>query len=285
VSLKDTREFDRESGKEIGPQNVPCGVCEHDRFIQGAPDLAVEVASPSTRQRDDTIKLRLYERFGVREYWTVDPVTQTMAVYRRAGDRFAAQAKPNFAGKWTLTGDPSTAGMMTPASMTVAQDDKTLTVAITTQMGDLKTVYNLDGSEAKSPIDVNGNSIDRVTKSAWDGGKLVLTTIANFQGQSFETKQVWTLGADGTLTVDATPARLPGRRRTCDDQGGIQEELRREIFRARCEFSRTRFPSQASPSFVQLPGSGQGVCIRQSSTRSVNDPQVVGNLGDLEEEP
>ena len=46
-------------------------------------------------------------------------------------------------------------------------------------------------------------TIDRVTKSAWDGNKLVLTTV-DFQGQSFETKQVWTLNADGTLTVDAT---------------------------------------------------------------------------------
>jgi hypothetical protein len=123
---------------------------------------------------------------------------------------FAAQAKPNFAGKWTLTGDPSAAGMMTPASITVTQDDKTLTVAVVGQMGEIKTAYNLDGSEGKSPIEFNGNSIDRVTKSAWDGSKLLLTTIANFQGQSFETKQVWTLGADGTLTVEATRPDFQG---------------------------------------------------------------------------
>ena len=43
-----------------------------------------------------------------------------------------------------------------------------------------------------------------------DGSKLVLTTIANFQGQSFETKQVWTLGADGTLTVEATRPDFQG---------------------------------------------------------------------------
>src|SRR5262245_56253875 len=59
-----------------------------EKFIQGAPDLAVEVVSASTRHRDDTIKLRLYERFGVREYWTVDPVAESMAVYRRVNDRF-----------------------------------------------------------------------------------------------------------------------------------------------------------------------------------------------------
>jgi len=123
---------------------------------------------------------------------------------------FAAQGKPNFAGKWTLTGDPSAAGMMTPASMTVTQDDKTITVAAANQMGEITTVYNLDGSEARSPLEFNGNSIDRVTKSAWDGGKLVLTTTASFQGQSFETKQVWTLGADGTLTVESTRPDFQG---------------------------------------------------------------------------
>ena len=40
----------------------------------GAPDLVIEIGSPSTRKRDETIKRRLYERSGVVEYWVVDPV-------------------------------------------------------------------------------------------------------------------------------------------------------------------------------------------------------------------
>ena len=50
--------------------------------VQGAPDLVVEVGSPSTRRRDETIKLRLYERFGVAEYWAIDPELDTIEVFR-----------------------------------------------------------------------------------------------------------------------------------------------------------------------------------------------------------
>ena len=60
--------------------------------IQGAPDLAVEIRSPSTAERDLTIKRRLYEEHGVREYWLVDPEAMTVTVlllgergYREAG--------------------------------------------------------------------------------------------------------------------------------------------------------------------------------------------------------
>ena len=41
--------------------------------VQGAPDLVVEVGSPSTRRRDEKLKHQLYERFKVTEYWVVDP--------------------------------------------------------------------------------------------------------------------------------------------------------------------------------------------------------------------
>ena len=48
--------------------------------VQGPPDLAVEVLSESTRRRDTEIKRKLFAKYGVREYWIVDPEAQTVEV-------------------------------------------------------------------------------------------------------------------------------------------------------------------------------------------------------------
>lgn len=48
--------------------------------IQGAPDLVVEILDPPTAERDRTVKLDLYARHGVKEYWIVDPDAGTITV-------------------------------------------------------------------------------------------------------------------------------------------------------------------------------------------------------------
>ena len=48
--------------------------------IQGAPDLVVEVLSPSSSRRDWGYKRELYARHGVREYWIVDPTNRIVSV-------------------------------------------------------------------------------------------------------------------------------------------------------------------------------------------------------------
>jgi Uma2 family endonuclease len=58
------------------------------QHARGAPELVIEIASTSTRKRDETIKRRLYERDGVSEYWVVDPELDAVRVYRRRSDRF-----------------------------------------------------------------------------------------------------------------------------------------------------------------------------------------------------
>jgi Uma2 family endonuclease len=56
--------------------------------VQGAPDLAVEILSPSSHRYDEVLKRDLYERSGIAEYWLVDPEAETVKVYRRGGDRY-----------------------------------------------------------------------------------------------------------------------------------------------------------------------------------------------------
>ena len=54
-----------------------CVVCDHSKInrlrIYGAPDFVVEVLSPSTKMKDILVKLRKYQKAGIREYWMVDP--------------------------------------------------------------------------------------------------------------------------------------------------------------------------------------------------------------------
>ena len=57
--------------------------------LRGAPEILIEIGSPSTRSRDETLKRRLYERWGVGEYWVVDPETDAVRVYRRKDERFS----------------------------------------------------------------------------------------------------------------------------------------------------------------------------------------------------
>jgi Uma2 family endonuclease len=66
---------------------------ETSPWVRGAPDLVIEIGSESTRRRDETIKRRLYERFGVSEYWVVDPEIDVIKLYRRAGDRVERAAE------------------------------------------------------------------------------------------------------------------------------------------------------------------------------------------------
>jgi Uma2 family endonuclease len=56
-------------------------------WVQGSPDLIVEILSPLTRRRDEHLKRELYERFDVLEYWVVDPETESVCLYRRENGR------------------------------------------------------------------------------------------------------------------------------------------------------------------------------------------------------
>jgi Uma2 family endonuclease len=54
--------------------------------VQGAPDLVIEILSPSNRQYDEVVKRKRDAAMGVAEYWIVDPESETVKIYRRAGN-------------------------------------------------------------------------------------------------------------------------------------------------------------------------------------------------------
>ena len=61
-----------------------------DDNVRGAPDLVIEILSPSTADRDLGYKHGLYGRHGVLEYWIVDPMAETVAVHRQGDGRLEA---------------------------------------------------------------------------------------------------------------------------------------------------------------------------------------------------
>ncbi len=113
-----------------------------------------------------------------------------------------AQDRPDFTGTWTLSGEAPDA--FTPTRMVVTKDATVLTVTTTGQMGEFKTTYHLDGTEGQSPLEIQGNTMDRTTKATWNGNTLTLTATSDMNGQAFEVKSVVSAGPDGTMVVETT---------------------------------------------------------------------------------
>lgn len=61
---------------------------EEEGVINGAPDLVVEIISPSSVKRDRIEKKALYEKFGIIEYWLVDPNNQSIEIYTLQNNRY-----------------------------------------------------------------------------------------------------------------------------------------------------------------------------------------------------
>ena len=114
----------------------------------------------------------------------------------------ATQDKPDFTGTWKLVGEA--ADMFTASQIVVAKDATLLTVTTTGQMGEFKTTYKLDGTSGSSPLDFQGNMIDRTTKMAWNDNKLTLIADSDMGGQAFEVKSVISAGPDGAMMVETT---------------------------------------------------------------------------------
>ena len=86
-----------------------------EAWVEGSPDLVIEIGSQSTHARDETIKLHLYERAGVAEYWVVDPRAESVRVYRRTADGFGDPTELSSDAHDALT-TPLLPGMAVPVA-------------------------------------------------------------------------------------------------------------------------------------------------------------------------
>lgn len=128
-----------------------------------------------------------------------------------------AQTPPNFAGKWTLVADPNAAPAGGGRGMgglgqeaTIVQDASSLTITRTTPVGTFTSTYKLDGSESKNTLNIQGNAVEQVSKAKWDGGKLLVNTTLNFNGNPVESSMVMSLDATGNLVVETTRPDFQG---------------------------------------------------------------------------
>jgi hypothetical protein len=128
-------------------------------------------------------------------------------------------AQANFAGKWVL--DPASAsaapqgggrgrGMMGLGSeLTITQDASTITLEY---MGGgrnpapVKQVFKLDGTESKNTVMMRGGETEQVSKAAWAGQSLVVTTTTGMG----ELKRTFSLEGGNLVVETAAPGRDGG---------------------------------------------------------------------------
>jgi hypothetical protein len=120
-----------------------------------------------------------------------------------------AQGKPDFSGKWAPKADPNAApagggGRGGGGPMAVKQTAAELTQEVTMGENTMSTVYKLDGTETINKTQ-RGES---KSIAKFDGGKLVIKTVAEGPNGPTETTATWSLSADGKeLTIVRVTAR------------------------------------------------------------------------------
>lgn len=69
-----------------------CVICDKSKVDEkgclGSPDLMIEVLSPGNSKKEIDIKFDLYEENGVKEYWIVNPVSKSVAIYVLQGEKY-----------------------------------------------------------------------------------------------------------------------------------------------------------------------------------------------------
>ena len=84
VRFPATDEEDEDSKNVVQPDMVV--ICDSSKLdekgCKGAPDLIIEIVSPSSASMDNIKKMELYEKNGVKEYWIVHPIYKIVTIYK-----------------------------------------------------------------------------------------------------------------------------------------------------------------------------------------------------------
>ena len=147
----------------------------------------------------------------------------------------AAQAKTNFAGTWNQVVDSAAMAQQQAAAagggrggrggggrggfgatFTASQDDKTLTITRTMGQNEVKTVYNLDGSDSKNMVAGRGGAapMEVVSHAKWDGSSLVITTENQTPNGAMTTTLKLSVDAAGSLWVETSRPGQDGAMQT-----------------------------------------------------------------------
>jgi hypothetical protein len=106
-----------------------------------------------------------------------------------------AAQKPSFSGTWIIQPPNKAAGR----ELTVKQDDKTMSV---TSAGRTRT-YQLNGVESREAMSTRVGEIVMVSKAAWEGRSIVITTVTSYPNDMKTTeKETWSISSQGELVID-----------------------------------------------------------------------------------
>lgn len=128
----------------------------------------------------------------------------------------SAQDRPDFSGSWTMSessgGPPARGGqrggMMMMSGIgqeaTISQDGSTLTLVRSTPMGEIRSVYNLDGSDSRNTMRMGNNEREVVSRARWEANALVIVTPISMGQMTGESRMTLTLDDAGRLVVETT---------------------------------------------------------------------------------
>ena len=133
------------------------------------------------------------------------------AVVVFASAMLSAQQKPNFTGTWLIVTPTEAAGQ----EQVVRHTPTTLATGHASEGDGHNASYKLDGSESRNELTSHGEPIVTISKAAWDGTKVVITSATTYpDGRKMDSKQTWSLDAEGRLVIEhrqsmtGQPARL-----------------------------------------------------------------------------